>query len=108
MQNTWTYKNFEIREGLKPGSKTFRYFFRVLEDGKKKCNYCIWIVDDALTRFDPSTDFKAIVAFCQADWHQWVMGKIDGGDFRNRALKFEKTGEQEINLSEMKEHVRPD
>lgn len=108
MQNTWTYKNFEISEGLKPGSKTFRYFFRVLEAGEKKCNYCVWIVDDALTRFDPSTDFEAIVASCKAAWHQWVKGKIDGGDFRNRVLKFEKSGEREINLSDMQEHVRPD
>ena len=105
METTWTYKNFEIREGLKPGSKTFRYFFKVLEGGEKKCNYCVWIVDDALTRFDPSKDFNAIVASRKAAWHQWVKEKIDGGDFRNRALKFEKTGEQEINLSEMSEHV---
>ena len=105
MQNTWTYKNYEIKEGLKPGSKIFRYFFRVLEGGEKKCNYCVWILDDALTRFDPSKDFNAIVASRRAAWHQWVKEKIDGGDFRNRALKFEKAGEQEINLSEVSEHV---
>jgi len=105
MQSAWTYKSFEIREGLKPGSRTFRYFFKVLESGERKCNYCVWIVDDALTRFDPSKDFNAIVASRKAAWHQWVKEKIDGGDFRNRALKFEKTGEQEINLSEMSEHV---
>ena len=28
MKNAWTYKNHEIEEGLKPGSKTFRYFLR--------------------------------------------------------------------------------
>lgn len=108
MQNTWTYKNFEIREGLKPGSKKFRYFFKVLEGGEKKCNYCVWIVDDALTRFDPSSDFNAIVASHKAVWHQWVKEKIDGGDFRSRALKVEKAGQQEINLSEMQAHVIPD
>ena len=108
MQNPWTYKNFEISEGLKPGSKTFRYFFKVLESGQKKCNYCIWIVNDALTRFDPSKDFNAIVASRKDTWHQWVKAKIDGGDFRNRALKFEKAGEQEINLSDMSDHVTPD
>ena len=108
MENTWTYKNVEIREGLKPGSKTFRYFFKVLESGEKKCHYCVWIVDDALTRFDPSKDFNAIVAARKNGWHQWVKGKIDDGDFRNRALKCDKTGEQEINLSEMSDHVRQD
>ena len=105
MENAWNYKKFEIREGLKPGSKTFRYFFRVLEGGEKKCNYCVWILDEALSRFDPSNDFNTIVASRKAAWHQWVKEKIDGGDFRNRALKLDKAGQQEINLSEMSEHV---
>ena len=105
VENTWTYKNFEIREGLKPGSKTFRYFFNVSENGEKKCNYCVWIMDEALTRFDASKDFSAIVVAHQSVWHRWVKEKIDGDDFRNRALKIEKTGEQEIDLSAMREHV---
>ena len=108
MQTTWTYKKYEIKEGLKPGSKSFRYFFRILESGEKKCNYCVWIVDDALIRFDPSKDFDAIVASRKTIWHQWVKEKIDGGDFRNRALKLEKSGQQEINLSDISEHVTPD
>ena len=108
MQNTWTYKSYEVKEGLKPGSPIFRYFFRVFEGGEKKCNYCVWIVDDALPRFDPSRNFNAIATSQKEAWHQWVKKKIDGGDFRNRALKFEKTGEREIDLSEMSEHVTPD
>ena len=108
MQNAWTYGNYEIKEGLKPDSKIFRYFFRVLEGGQKKCNYCVWIMDEALTRFGPSNDFNAIVASSRAAWHQWVKEKIDSGDFRDRALKFEKTGQQEINLSDMSTHVTPD
>jgi len=108
MKNTWKYKNFEIQEGLKPGSKTFRYFFKVLDSGQKKCNYCVWIVDDALTRLDPSKDFDAIVASQRDSWHQWVIAKISGGDFRNRALKIEKSGEKEINLSDISEHVTVD
>ena len=108
MQPTWTYKNYEIKEGLKPGSKTFRYFFRILESGEKKCNYCVWIVDDALSKFDPSKDFNAIVSSSKATWHQWVKEKIDSGDFRNRALKLGKAEQQEINLSDMSEHVMPD
>ncbi len=34
--------------------------------------------------------------------------KMDTQDFQNRALKFDKTGETEINLSEMNEHVTMD
>ena len=108
MENTWTYKNYEIKEGLKPGSKTFRYFFKVMEGDEKKCNYCVWIVDDALARFDPSKDFNAIVTSRKEAWHQWVKEKIDGGDLRNRALKIEKAGQQEINLSEMSERITLD
>ncbi len=108
MQPTWTYKNYEIKEGLKPGSKSFRYFFKVLENGEKKCSYCVWIVDEALTRFHPSKDFNGIVESCKATWHQWVKDKIDSNDLRNRALKLEKEGQQEINLSDMSDHVTLD
>ena len=107
MKNAWTYKNHEIEEGLKPGSKTFRYFFKILENGEKKCNYCVWIVDDALAQFD-SKDFNAIVASRKAAWAEWVKEKIDGSDFRNLALKLEKEGQQEINLSDMSDHVTPE
>jgi len=106
MQKTWSYTNYEIKEGLKPGSSQFRYFFVVSESGEKKCNYCVWIVDDALSRFDPSKDFNSIVSSQIETWHEWVKEKIDAADFRNRALKFEKTGETEIDLSQMAEHVR--
>jgi hypothetical protein len=108
MQKTWAYKNYEIKEGLKPGSSQFRYFFAVSESGEKKCNYCVWIVDEALPRFDPSKDFDSIVSSQIETWHQWVKGKIDAAEFKNRALKFEKTGEKEIDLSEMAEHVSMD
>ncbi len=108
MQPKWTYKDHEIEEGLKPGSKTFRYFFKILEGGEKKCNFCVWIVDDALARFDSSKKFDAIVDSHKVRWHQWVKEKIDQGDFRNRALKFEKTGQKEINLSDMADHITPD
>jgi hypothetical protein len=108
MQTTWSYKNYEIKEGLKPGSSQFRYFFAVSEGGQKKCNYCVWIVDDAISRFDPSKDFNSIVSSHKETWHKWVKEKIDAADFKNRALKFEKTGEKEIALSEMAEHVTMD
>jgi hypothetical protein len=39
------------------------------------------------------------------NWSKWVKQKIDEQDFQDRALKFEKVGESEINLSEMNDHV---
>jgi len=65
-------------------------------------------LDEALSRFDPSKDFNAIVSSQTETWHRWVKEKIDAADFRNRVLKFDKAGEQEINLSEMTEHVKMD
>ena len=108
MQKTWSHNNYEIKEGLKPGSSQFRYFFAVSESGEKKCNYCVWIMDEALSRFDQSKDFNSIVSSQKEIWHEWVKEKIEASDFRNRALKFEKTGKKEIDLSEMAEHVTMD
>ena len=108
MQKRWKYKNYEIQEGLKPGTKPFRYFFVVSENGIKKSNYCVWIKDDALSRFDPSKNFDAIISSQRENWSKWIKGKIDAQDFQNRALKYDKTGETEINLAEMNEHVTMD
>lgn len=108
MEKKWTYKNYEIEEGLRPGSSKFQYFFVVSEKGKKKSNYCVWIKEDALSRFDQSENFDAIISSQRENWVKWIKEKIDGQDFQNRALKFDKTGEMEINLSEMKEHVTMD
>jgi hypothetical protein len=108
VQKTWSHNNYEIKEGLKPGSSQFRYFFAVSESGEKKCNYCVWIMDEALSRFDQSKDFNSIVSSQKEIWHEWVKEKIEASDFRNRALKFEKTGKKEIDLSEMAEHVTMD
>ena len=108
LQKKWSYKDYEIKEGLKPGSSQFRYFFVVSESGEKKCNFCVWIVDEAMSRFDPSKDFNSIVSSQVETWHEWVKEKIDAADFSNRALKFEKTGKKEIDLSEMAEHVKMD
>ena len=108
MQKQWTYKNYEIQEGLKPGTKTFRYFFLVFENGIKKSNYCVWIKDDTLSRFDKSKNFDSIITSQRKNWSKWIKGKIDAQDFQNRALKYDKTGETEINLAEMNEHVTMD
>jgi hypothetical protein len=105
----WSYKNFRIDEGLKPGSKHFQYFFVVSEKGKKKCNYCVWIDDENLSHFAThSNEFEDIASLKREEWEKWVQGKIDQGDFRNLVLKFEKTGQREINLSEMEELLKPE
>ena len=104
MQKKWKYKKYEVQEGLKPGSKTFRYFFVVSEKGMKKSNYCVWIIDDALSRFDQSKNFDSIISSHRENWSEWIKEKIDAQDFENRALKFDEAGKTEINLSEMNEH----
>jgi hypothetical protein len=108
MNKEWKYKNYEVQEGFKPGSKKFRYFFIVSENNKKKSNYCVWITDEALSRFDNSKNFDTIISSQREKWIDWVKEKIDKQDFQNRALKFDKTGKTEINLSEMDEHVSMD
>ena len=101
----WTYKDYQIREGLKPGSDKFQYFFLVSEGGEKKCNYCVWIEDDALNRFDDSGSSDAIVSSQSEAWGTWVQGKIDQGDFRNLVLKIGSQGEEEYDLDELDEHL---
>ena len=105
MENQWSYKEYQIRDGLKPGSKHFQYFYVVSEQAKKKCNYCVWIVDEALARFDQSRDFASIVSSQREIWNKWVKGKIDAGDFGNKVLKYDRDGEKEIELSEMTTHL---
>jgi hypothetical protein len=108
MKEKWSYKEFQIIEGLKPGSKHFQYFFSVAESGEKKCNYCVWIEDDALSQFDKSGQFQTIISSQRDNWNKWVMEKIDQGDFRNRVLKFAKEGQTEIDLSELKDKMSMD
>ena len=105
MEEQWSYKGYDIRDGLKPGSKHFQYFYVVSEQSKKKCNYCVWITDEALTRFGGKGDFDAIASSQRDAWKQWVKEKIDAGDFDNKVLKFSKEGKEEIDLSEMTAHL---
>lgn len=105
-ERNWSYKNLEITEGLKPGSTHLQYFFVVSQGGKKKCNYCVWIEDEALSTLAPSRDFDEIVSSRREDWSRWVQEKIDAKDFRNRVLKVQKRGQQEIALSEMEEKLK--
>lgn len=108
MEKTWSYNAYQIEEGLKPGSTNFRYFFTVSGTGGKKCHYCVWILDDALSLFDPNKDFEAIISSQRETWHKWVKDKIDAEELNNRALKFDRSGKREIDFSEMKEHVKMD
>jgi len=104
-ERIWVYKKLQIKEGLKPESKHFQYFFVVSEGSEKKCNYCVWIDNEALSRFAPSEGFEEIASSQRKDWSRWVQGKIDQGDFRNLVLKLEKTGQKEIILNEMEEKL---
>ena len=105
MENQWSYKNYQIKDGLKPGSRHFQYFYVVSEEGKKKSSYCVWIEDKALSRFEQPGDFASIVSTQRESWDKWVKGKIDEGDFGSKVLKFEPDGVKEIELSEMSAHL---
>ncbi|MBU2498915.1 MAG: hypothetical protein KKE57_08450 [Proteobacteria bacterium] len=108
MEKKWTYKDFDVKENLKPGSKHFQYFFLVTEKGQKRCNYCVWIEDKALSRFDQSKDFDLVVSAKREDWKGWVKEKIDQGDFRNLVLKFGEEGQVEIDLDKTTEKLSLD
>ncbi|NNG01717.1 MAG: hypothetical protein HKM93_20195 [Desulfobacteraceae bacterium] len=108
MKHSWSYNSYDIKDGLKPGSTEFRYFFMVSKGDEKKCRYCVWITPEAVSRFDAAKDFEAIVSSRKEDWVKWVKEKIDAGDFRDRALKFDTSGETEINLADAGGHVTMD
>ncbi len=108
MEQKWKYKDLDVIENLKPQSKHFQYFFVVTEKGRKKCNYCVWIEDKALSRFDRSKDFDAIVSGKREDWKGWVKEKIEQGDFRNLALKFGEKDQTEIDLGAIPEKLTLD
>ena len=105
---TWSYKELEIEEGFKPESKHFQYFFLVSKGGEKKCNYCVWIDDDNLGRFSTSKSFEEIISSQKEHWTKWVRSKIDQGDFRNLVWRFGKTSQQEINLADLDEDLKPE
>jgi hypothetical protein len=104
----WSYKKLEIKEGLKPQSKHFQYFFVVWEGARKKCNYCVWIDDKNLSHFSGSKSFEEIVSSHREEWVQWVRNKIDHGDFRDLVWRVEETGHREINLGEVNGKLEPD
>ena len=104
----WSYNDYQVVEGLKPGSKHFQYFFNVYRGSEKKCNYCIWIEKAALSRFDRSENYDVIISSNKESWGKWVKKKIDSGDLNNKVLRFRINGQEEINLSEMDQHLSMD
>lgn len=106
MEKEWSYGDYLIREGLKPESAHFQYFFVVSRGGVKKCRLCVWITDEALSGFDSSRDFGPVASSGREDWTSWVRSKIDAGDFRDRVLRFDPSGRKEFDLSEMTEKLR--
>jgi hypothetical protein len=105
---SWSYKEHEIKEGLKPKGRHFQYFFVVSKKGEKRCNYCVWIDDANLTHFSASRSFDEILSSRREEWVQWVRQKIDQEDFRNIAWKLEKTGKKEIKLEELTDKLEPE
>jgi hypothetical protein len=97
METLWSYKHYQVSEGLKPGSKHFQYFFVVSKDGAKKCNYCVWIQDDALNLFHESKEFSSILSSFRDQWSTWVKGKIDQEIFGTSPAT-RKTGQKSILL----------
>jgi hypothetical protein len=105
MTGTWTYKGFQIHEGLKPGAKKFQYFFVISRaGGQKECRCCVWIPDEALLLFDPRGDFASIVASHAEQWRDWVRKKLDAGDLKDKALRLTPEA-REIELSEIAEKI---
>jgi hypothetical protein len=108
VEQQWTYKEFDIRGGLKPEVPHFQYFFVVSQGPQKRWRYCVWIEDDALTHFDPAGNKAVILDSNREAWLEWVKGKLDRGDFRDLVLKFDKEGRSEFDLSALDEKLTLD
>lgn len=111
MTKTFPYKRFMIKEGLKPESDKFQYFFSVSEGGEKKAHYCIWVDDEVLAK---TKEFQKgcrgvleeeFINTHKSEWIKWVEEKLDRRDFRNMVLKIEKGDTKEIDMSELKEKL---
>lgn len=110
-ERVFPYKRYMIKEGLKPGSERFQYYFAVTKEGEKKAHYCVWVDDDVLAE---SMEFQKgcrgvveeqYIAAHKNEWLEWFQKKLDKEDFRDTVLKIEKSGKREIDMSEMKEKL---
>ncbi|MEJ2109623.1 MAG: hypothetical protein P8Z37_06865 [Acidobacteriota bacterium] len=108
MEKTWSYKDYQVQEGLKPGTQHFQYFYVIRDGDNKRCSYCVWIDDDALSEFDPSRKFEMIADLHSETWKTWVKENLDREDFRNLVLKHSREGKEEIDLDKEKETMSPD
>jgi len=62
-EKTWSYKNYEVKEGLKPGSKHFSVFLHGPGKGQEEVQlYCVWIDDANLGHFSPTKEFEKIIS----------------------------------------------
>jgi hypothetical protein len=108
MEITWSYKDYRINEGMKPQASHFQYFYTVFKGAEKICHYCVWIEDDALSKFDPSQNFEAIANSHMKEWSAWVKGNLDRKDFRNLVLKHGQNVKEEIDLDKAKGKISLD
>lgn len=106
MENTWYHKSYQIKDGLKPGSLQFQYFYVVSEQGNTRCHYCVWITDEALPLLDGSRNFDAIVSSRRESWNQWVKENIDQGMLESKVLKIDPNGASEVALADMPDHFK--
>jgi hypothetical protein len=105
MERKWSYGDYDVREGLKPGSRHFQYFFVISKGGEKRCKYCVWIEDAALPLFHESGSFEEIVSARREEWARWVQGKLDADDLRAVVRKLGPGGEEEFDLAELDEKL---
>jgi hypothetical protein len=68
----------------------------------------VWIDDDHLGHFSASKSFDDIISSQREQWVQWVRKKINQGNFRDLVWRFGKTGQQEVNLEDLDEDLKPD
>jgi hypothetical protein len=99
MEKISSYKNYTIKEGPKPGSKKFQYYFTVYEKDKKKAHFCVW-VEDAVLKQEKKLD-KA-----RGEWFKWVTRRIDEGGLKDTVLKIVQNRIEEIDLNQFDEKIR--
>lgn len=99
MEKVSSYKNYTIKEGQKPGSKKFQYYFTVYEKDKKKAHFCVWVEDSVL---------KQEKEFYRArdEWFQWVTRRIDQGGLKDTLLKIVENRIEEIDLNQIDEKIK--
>lgn len=99
MEKLSSYKEFTIKEGIKPDSETFQYYFTVYKEDEKKAHFCVWIKDEVLKKAQE-------IEKARNNWFKWVVKKIDEGDFKNTVLKIVEDRIEEIDLDQLDEKIK--